>query len=521
LYRIIQASHTSTEIPELRLCPSQIWGDSDEIVVSDTSITFLVKKNKELQKVVVNAERPPVVPRVEKGSESQGSMESNKKRKDPNAEIPDTTKEPRVSPRKKKNSNAEVPDTTKEPRVSPRKKKNSNAKIPDATEEPMVSQKKKKNSNTPKLKSKSPVRSKSAYNLFFKEAYNAAKAKGPSLKMAEINSIVAEEWHSLSANKRKKYEEKANEEKLLLAEEKEKNTPPPSEDDDKEIEIATTKKKRKRKDPQMPKFYATAYKLYTASIRAETKAKNPEISFGEMSKVLADKWNSLSSTEKLKFEELSQKDKARYTEEMSKYEPPEDASEEEVTAKKKKKTKDPNAPKGRLNVFMSFSNDMRPKIKEENPEASFLQIASILGEKYKQLTPSQKAKYQKIADQDKARYEKEMAKYKSKGKDIEVNVNADNKQDKDTDDELPAEKPAQSKKEIRRDSTGVRKEMNTKSNRTGSKKSTTTVTPKKKKTPLKSAVESVVGRSASPVTTRSKRSKKQASRKKKRRSKTT
>ena len=43
-----------------------------------------------------------------------------------------------------------------------------------------------------------------------------------------------------------------------------------------------------------------------------------------------------------------------------------------------KKKKDPNAPKNALSAFMYFSKAKRPEIKEENPEASFGELVSIL-----------------------------------------------------------------------------------------------------------------------------------------------
>ena len=44
----------------------------------------------------------------------------------------------------------------------------------------------------------------------------------------------------------------------------------------------------------------------------------------------------------------------------------------------KKKKKDPNAPKNALSAFMYFSKAKRPEIKEDNPEASFGELVSIL-----------------------------------------------------------------------------------------------------------------------------------------------
>ena len=48
--------------------------------------------------------------------------------------------------------------------------------------------------------------------------------------------------------------------------------------------------------------------------------------------------------------------------------------------KKPRKKKDPNAPKKNLSAFMCFSNEMRNKVKEENPGVCGVQRAGQNGE---------------------------------------------------------------------------------------------------------------------------------------------
>jgi hypothetical protein len=59
---------------------------------------------------------------------------------------------------------------------------------------------------------------------------------------------------------------------------------------------------------------------------------------------------------------------------MEDYEPPSD-DEEEVTKKKRKK--DPNAPKRNMSAYFLFSQEIRPTIREENPQATFGEIAKV------------------------------------------------------------------------------------------------------------------------------------------------
>ena len=54
-------------------------------------------------------------------------------------------------------------------------------------------------------------------------------------------------------------------------------------------------------------------------------------------------WQSMSPKEKKRFDEMAEKDKARYSLEMKDYVPPKDEAK-----KRKKRVKDPNAPKRAL-----------------------------------------------------------------------------------------------------------------------------------------------------------------------------
>ena len=85
-----------------------------------------------------------------------------------------------------------------------------------------------------------------------------------------------------------------------------------------------------------------------------------------------------------------------------------------ATAKKKVKrkgSKDPNAPKRGMSAFMFFSNAMRPKIKADNPDMAFGDIAREIGKKFKELNDEEKEEWEAKAAKDKARYEAEMAEY--------------------------------------------------------------------------------------------------------------
>ncbi|XP_031230167.1 high mobility group protein B3 [Mastomys coucha] len=90
-------------------------------------------------------------------------------------------------------------------------------------------------------------------------------------------------------------------------------------------------------DPKKPKGKMSAYAFFVQTCREEHKKKNPEVpvNFAEFSKKCSERWKTMSSKEKSKFDEMAKADKVRYDREMKDYGP----------AKGGKKKKDPNAPK--------------------------------------------------------------------------------------------------------------------------------------------------------------------------------
>lgn len=83
--------------------------------------------------------------------------------------------------------------------------------------------------------------------------------------------------------------------------------------------------------------------------------------------------------------------------------------------------------------FMFFSQDKRPKLREQNPGASVGDLAKQLGAAWKVMTDDQKAPYEKQAKKDRARYEADMELYR-KGEYRHKQAD-DHEQDDDEDDE--------------------------------------------------------------------------------------
>jgi hypothetical protein len=117
----------------------------------------------------------------------------------------------------------------------------------------------------------------------------------------------------------------------------------------------------------------------------------------------------MNEKEKKRFQGLAEEDKKRYDKEMKNYVPPKNG-------KKRKRTKDPNAPKRALSAFFWFCKDERPVVRSEQPDSSVSDIAKELGKRWGLVSAEAKKKYEGFANKDKARYEKESTAYKKKVK---------------------------------------------------------------------------------------------------------
>jgi hypothetical protein len=77
--------------------------------------------------------------------------------------------------------------------------------------------------------------------------------------------------------------------------------------------------KRRKKDPLAPKAPLNGYLVYFNEERAEMRQKNPNIGFGELTKIIAAKWKELPNEEKQKYINEADLDKERYVKQMADY----------------------------------------------------------------------------------------------------------------------------------------------------------------------------------------------------------
>eukprot|EP00494_Astrolonche_serrata_P032943 UN33212 len=160
---------------------------------------------------------------------------------------------------------------------------------------------------------------------------------------------------------------------------------------------------------------------------------NPDAIMVEVSTILGKMWSETSEKARAPFVSAMEKSKARYEKEMETYR----QTSEYTEFQKRKKTHnliakyvdkipdakkrniyksfptDPNKPKGPLNSYFLFANDNRDDMIERNPNATYHEIGSLLGEAWANASGTVKSKYQKQHEKLKKEYETTLEKYQS------------------------------------------------------------------------------------------------------------
>jgi len=179
------------------------------------------------------------------------------------------------------------------------------------------------------------------------------------------------------------------------------------------IEEPKKRQRKKKKDPNAPKRPQSSFFLYSNAMRDSVKESNPDASFGQIAKILSAQFKEISESERAEWDRKASLDRERYQREMVDYVPPEDDSDEDGFGKKKKKKKDPNAPKRNMSAFFLYSNEVRNRVKEENPGIKFGDVAKIISKEFKELDEAERNKWNDAALQDKERYLREKEIYEA------------------------------------------------------------------------------------------------------------
>ncbi|KAK1828196.1 high mobility group box domain-containing protein [Podospora conica] len=82
---------------------------------------------------------------------------------------------------------------------------------------------------------------------------------------------------------------------------------------------AKVEKRRTKKDPNAPKRGLSAYMFFANEQRDNVREENPGVSFGQVGKILGERWKALSDKQRTPYEAKAAADKKRYEDEKQAY----------------------------------------------------------------------------------------------------------------------------------------------------------------------------------------------------------
>ena len=201
-------------------------------------------------------------------------------------------------------------------------------------------------------------------------------------------------------------------------------------------------------DLEKPRPPVNALGFFLSVCTEQWNKKHPDEKIGpfHLEETCDKKWKIMTDFQKIRFYQMEKCDEQRYDKEMAAYNEAKKTKtevkkaekkeekrkevqtkkeqkakekeeqkrlKEEQKAAKKKKKKDPNAPKNARTSYLFFCNEVRERLKVEQPELAITEVGKEAGKLWKELSPSKKAKYEAMAAEDKLRYEREKAQYEA------------------------------------------------------------------------------------------------------------
>lgn len=254
----------------------------------------------------------------------------------------------------------------------------------------------------PKSVPKPPKRPPTAYLEFFASHVRELKENNKDANIPDLAKICSKQWISLDEDSKKEYEERSKIRFEKYRQELEKFKSGLTEEEGKlikEVKKQKAQKKKKKKEKKrmrgfgIPKRPMSAFPFY-----AKSKMPNPnkDTSSKDYMRLLAQQWRQMTDNEKKPFNEMSEKSKIEYEEQMAIWvEQMVDQGDGEEVEKSKlrKQLMKLGMPEKNKSPYKIYRLQNKEK-KEADKEAP-----------WSSLTTEQKSKYEKLAKEDKARYE--------------------------------------------------------------------------------------------------------------------
>ena len=165
---------------------------------------------------------------------------------------------------------------------------------------------------------------------------------------------------------------------------------------------------KKSKDPFAPKLPLNSYMEFAADQRSKIVKDLGQVSTKEVGRETGLRWKNLSEEERKKYVEKSRQNLQQYRVQKEDYEKNRRVEPMDCQPSKKKKKKNPLAPKLPLSSYMEFAREQRSNVLAEFGKLSLSEVGKELGKQWRILSKDEKEKYELKSKENRARYEAEM-----------------------------------------------------------------------------------------------------------------
>ena len=169
--------------------------------------------------------------------------------------------------------------------------------------------------------------------------------------------------------------------------------------------------KRAKKDPLAPKPPLNSYMEFARDERPKVLHDLGQVSTTEVGKEIGLRWKNLKEDEREKYMVRFRANQEQYKIEKLNYEKktssmtPKDVPNDNT---KKKKKKNPLAPKLPLSSYMEFAKDQRSKVLEDLGKLSLTEVGKELGRRWQSLSKADKQVFEVKSKENRTKYESEM-----------------------------------------------------------------------------------------------------------------
>ena len=161
------------------------------------------------------------------------------------------------------------------------------------------------------------MRHPTGFDLFRNEEQKRMKddPEFPSNLMTQM-PLIASSWKSMPDDLRNAYKKQAKESAMIPTKPRRKRKKITTEStpvDGSKVVL----KKRKKRNPDLPKRPKSSYIFFSCERRVSLSEENPDLKPKQVLQAIGAEWRTKTKTQKLTYENMSQQDKERYTNEMS------------------------------------------------------------------------------------------------------------------------------------------------------------------------------------------------------------